>query len=395
VLTLTSGKIITNANRVDIFNRTAAAVSSGNISSYVEGNLRRYMSQTGGTGVYDFPVGTSLRGYERISFNITIPLPSTVNYWTMAFSNTSPATNVAMGSECTVNYHTGGLLALNHGFWQVTSTPGTLATGLMNVTNYNRSYSNPLGAGWTVMYNKTLVNNAANWLLNPFPSSPCLNTPVTAVTRNSVSVPALFSGTPVWFGTAQSVTPLPVELLRFEAKPYIKSIGTFWATATETNNKGFELERSINGNDFTIIAWIEGHGTSSQLHEYSYEDMNVTQGIRYYYRLKQIDLNGTYVYSDVITAQLPKGKNSLYTLMPNPYSHNTTLSIFLDNASVISIDVIDVLGQHVSTIAKGYYNAGAYSFDFSAKTLGYSSGMYTMRITVDGQTFNELLIETE
>jgi hypothetical protein len=395
VLTLTSGKIITNANRVDIFNRTATAVSPGNISSYVEGNLRRYMSQTGGTGVYDFPVGTSLKGYERISFNITTALPNTVNYWTMTFSNTSPATNAAMGAECTVNYHTAGLLALNHGYWQVTSTPGTLASGLMNITNYNRSYSNPLGAGWTVMYNKTLVNNPANWILNPFPSSPCLNTPVTAVTRNSISVPALFSGTPVWFGTAQSVTPLPVELLRFEAKPYIKSIGTFWATATETNNKGFELERSINGNDFTIIAWIEGHGTSSQLHEYSYEDMNVTQGIRYYYRLKQIDLNGTYVYSDVITAQLPKGKNSLYTLMPNPYSHNTTLSIFLDNASVINIDVIDVLGQHVSTVAKGYYNAGAYSFDFSAKTLGYSSGMYTMRITVDGQTFNELLIETE
>ncbi|MEP7169028.1 MAG: hypothetical protein ABI855_06610, partial [Bacteroidota bacterium] len=396
VLTLTSGKIITNANRVDIFNRAATAVSPGNVNSYVEGNLRRYMSNTGGTGVYDFPVGTSLRGYERISFNITTALPAAVNYWHINFSNTSPATNVAMGTECAVNYHTAGMLALDHGYWVVASSPSSLASGVMNVTNYNRNWSTPLGAGWTVMYNKTLSNVAANWLLNPFPSAPCLGTPVTATARNNVNAAALFSSAaPVWFGTAQSVTPLPVELVRFEAKPYIKSIGTFWSTASETNNKGFELERSTDGNDFTKIAWIPGHGNTSQLNNYSYEDMNVIQGIRYYYRLKQIDFNGSFVYSMTVTAQLPKGKNSLYTLMPNPYSESTTMTLFLDNASEVSIEVVDVLGRHISTLANGHYNSGTHTFNFSAKTLGYSSGTYTMLINVDGQIFNELLIETE
>jgi len=395
MLTLTNGKIITGANRVDIFNRNAGAVTPGNVGSYVEGNLRRYMSQTGGTGVYDFPVGTSLRGYERISFNITTALANTVNYWHVNFNNATPATNLAMGTECSVNYHTAGLMALDHGYWQITSSPSTIGSGILNVTNYNRNWSTALGAGWTVMYNKTLSNVAANWQLNPFPSSPCLGTPVTATARNNISVPALFSGIPVWFGTAQSVTPLPVELIRFEAKPYVKSIGTIWATASETNNKGFDLERSIDGIDFTKIAWIEGHGNTSQLNNYSYEDMHVTPGVRYYYRLKQIDYNGSFVYSMTVSAQLPKGKNSLYTLMPNPYGQNTTLSIFLDNVSDVSVKITDILGRHVATLAQGIYSAGTHSFDFSAKSFGYSSGTYTMLIKIDGQTFNELLIETE
>src|SRR6185436_9167795 len=387
--TLTNGKIITGANRVDIFNRNAGAVTPGNVGSYVEGNLRRYMSQTGGTGVYDFPVGTSLRGYERISFNITTALANTVNYWHVNFNNATPATNLAMGTECSVNYHTAGLMALDHGYWQITSSPSTIGSGILNVTNYNRNWSTALGAGWTVMYNKTLSNVAANWQLNPFPSSPCLGTPVTATARNNISVPALFSGIPVWFGTAQSVTPLPVELIRFEAKPYVKSIGTIWATASETNNKGFDLERSIDGIDFTKIAWIEGHGNTSQLNNYSYEDMHVTPGVRYYYRLKQIDYNGSFVYSMTVSAQLPKGKNSLYTLMPNPYGQNTTLSIFLDNVSDVSVKITDILGRHVATLAQGIYSAGTHSFDFSAKSFGYSSGTYTMLIKIDGQTFNE------
>jgi hypothetical protein len=96
-----------------------------------------------------------------------------------------------------------------------------------------------------------------------------------------------------------------------------------------------------------------------------------------------------------VTAQLPKGKNSLYTLIPNPYNEKTSLAIYLDNASRVSINVSDILGRHIATLADGLYNAGTHSFDFSAKELGYSSGTYTMLITVDGQTFNELLIETE
>src|SRR6185436_13103338 len=112
-LTLTYGKIIaaiSGNNRVDVFNRAAASVTTGNVNSYVEGALRRYMPNTGGIGSYDFPVGTSLRGYERINFNLTSALSNTVDYWNVYFNNTSPATNTALGNECSANYHPGGLL---------------------------------------------------------------------------------------------------------------------------------------------------------------------------------------------------------------------------------------------------------------------------------------------
>lgn len=400
-LTLTYGRILgtcmhaTDA-RVEISSRVAAAVSAGNINSYVQGSLRRYMPNTGGIGSYDFPVGTSARGYERINFNLTAALPNTVDYWDVFFDDAVNPASPAFTTECSSTYHS-GLFALNHGTWKVLSSPATLATGTMNVTNYNRGYSNPvLGSGWTVMYNNANNNGVSNWLLQPFPAFPCAAPPITAVLRNSMSVGTLFnSGNPVWFGTAQSLTPLPVELLSFDAKSLRSSILLNWNTGSERNNKGFDVEKTLTPPDnFKKIGWVAGHGSTTMMNYYNFEDVDVKPGKNYYYRLKQIDYNGEVQYSKIIAANIGDGEVTL-NVLPNPYANNTNITYSLKHDGQIKLEIFSILGQKVATLVDGYQQSGSYQYQFSAKYFGFDPGMYTIRIEVNEEVYVKRIVETE
>jgi hypothetical protein len=397
-ITLTYGKIIAATagnNRVDVFNRTATSVSSGNINSYIEGALRRYMPNSGGTGSYDFPVGTALRGYERINFNFTAALPNTVDYWNIYFDNTSPATNISLGAECSCNYHAAGLLALNHGFWNVESSPASLASGIMNVTHYNRSYSNPTGSGWTVMYNKTMNNIPSDWLLNPVSASPCIASPITAVQRNNLNVAALFTSEPVWFGTAQSQTPLPVDLLSFESESRKSDILLKWTTASEKNNKGFELQRTLTPPDnFEKIEWLDGHGSTSTINYYDFEDKNVKPGANYFYRLKQIDFNGKIEYSKIVAGKISTAEND-FNIMPNPYSGTTNIIYNLNETARVKIEIINSMGQKIKTVVDDFQHEGSYQYQFSATNSGFAPGVYEVRFLIDSQLYSKRILETK
>jgi hypothetical protein len=399
-LTLTTGRIIAgfshaSDNRVDLYNRTTAATSIGSTTSYVEGALRRYMNNTGGIGTYNFPVGSPGRGYELIGFNITTALPVSVNYWNVFFDESTIPASPLYAMECSSQYHQGGLLALNHGIWSVQSTPGTLASGIMNVTNYNRSYTNPVGNGWTVQYDKALDNSIGNWLLEPFPAFPCANPLIGSVLRNSMRASVLFTGNPVWFATAQSSVPLPVELLSLDARAAKNSILLNWTTASEKNNKGFDVERTTSPPDnFAKIGWIEGHGSSPITHNYNFEDAAVKGGIEYYYRLKQIDYNKNFEYSKIVSAKIDQSVIIL-NVIPNPYSGYTNIIYTLTEQSRVKLEVYNSMGQKVATLINGLQTAGQYTFDFSAKALGYSKGIYSVVIQVNDQVFSKRIMEIE
>ncbi len=96
-----------------------------------------------------------------------------------------------------------------------------------------------------------------------------------------------------------TLTPIPVELISFTANASEGLVELSWITATETNNQGFEVQRSAGGGEFEAIAFVEGHGTTTETQTYSYSDRNVNVG-SYSYRLKQIDFDGTFEYSDEI-----------------------------------------------------------------------------------------------
>lgn len=401
ILTLTNGKIIAgvgtaaaNDNRVELLNSGTGAITTGNASSYIEGTLRRKMNSA--SGGYDFPVGTAAKGYQRINFNFTTALPAGVVYWNVYFNNTAPATNTGLSSECSSNYHPAGLFALDNGYWSVETSPASIGTGIMNVTNYNGnlSWTVGLGAGWTVMYNNTTNNGAGNWLLNPFPAFPCVSSLVTSVLRNNMQISSLFTGNPVWFGTAQSQSPLPVELLNLEAHPLLKSINLKWTTASESNNRGFELERALlEPGNFKKIGWLQGKGTTTSAHDYDFEDINVQPGITYFYRLKQMDLNGNVNYSKTVAAKLT-GSAFNFSVSPNPYTKSTNIIIDLKEFSSISLSIYNSWGQKVATLFEGKKPEGSYTFRFSAEEKGYTSGMYAVKFQINDLIFSKTIIET-
>jgi hypothetical protein len=420
-LTLNNGKIITNTLRVDVFNRSLTAITAGNVSSYVENNtgalinqgLRKYLWNTGGvTGQYEFPVGTAAQGYQRMSWTINSPWAASgaMNFVTVTFNNTWPTaggSNAALGPECAApNYHTGGAVALNNGVWEVrpNATSTFNSAGSMDVTLYNRSYSNPF-LGYTVQYNKNStagsITTAANWQLNPFPI-PCVgNPPITAVIRRGLNIQTVLATFPLlpitYFNTAQTIQPLPVELLNFDAVGLQTAIHVKWATASETNNKGFDLERTTNPQDnFEKIAWIDGHGSTTNDNYYSLDDRDVKPGVTYYYRLKQTDFNGDYEYSKIASGSIGEEVTGFaFNVIPNPYSGNTSISYTLKENSMVKIEVVNVLGQQVKELYNDNQQAGDYHYEFSAKASGYTEGIYTVRVYINEQVFTKRILETE
>ncbi len=147
--------------------------------------------------------------------------------------------------------------------------------------------------------------------------------------------------------SSQSNTALPVELVELRANPidntYIK---VTWTTASEFNNQGFEVQRSIDGANFTSIGFINGNGTSNQTHNYYFDDYNVQFGVKYYYRLKQIDINGSYKYTYIVSAGLEQtDKFTINELYPNPTASESYVNIYTPTDNILYYAVLNDLGQ--------------------------------------------------
>jgi hypothetical protein len=156
-----------------------------------------------------------------------------------------------------------------------------------------------------------------------------------------------------------------------------------WETSSETNNLGFYIERrnsssTENQTDWIEIGFIEGKGSSTERNFYSFEDQLLNDGT-YQYRLRQIDYDGTFKYSNEVEVNLFSIKSfELSQNYPNPFNPTTTISFQIPEESFISLKVFDAIGTEVETIAEGKYPAGVHEVVFNAEKL--SSGLYMYRI---------------
>jgi hypothetical protein len=174
---------------------------------------------------------------------------------------------------------------------------------------------------------------------------------------------------------------IPVELTSFTAKANAKEVELSWITATETNNQGFEVQRS-NGGEFETIAFVNGNGTTTETHAYSYTDKDVNAG-SYNYRLKQVDFDGTFEYSNVV--QVDVSAPTVFALeqnYPNPFNPSTTINFSLPVDSKVSLKVFDILGQEVASLLNGNFVAGSHAVNFNASSL--NSGVYMYRLEATG-----------
>lgn len=143
---------------------------------------------------------------------------------------------------------------------------------------------------------------------------------------------------------------LPVELLDFSAKSKETHIQLDWSTATEINNDGFEVQRSIDGENFETIAWVEGNGNTTNVQTYQYEDYEAKVGMNYY-RLKQIDFDGEFEYTYIVSAKLGSVEGiTISNLRPNPANERVFIDIETDEASLSVITVYNHMGQKAAVI---------------------------------------------
>ena len=174
----------------------------------------------------------------------------------------------------------------------------------------------------------------------------------------------------------------PVELTSFKASTVNGNVNLTWATATETNNKGFQVERKSADGQYQNVAFVNGHGTTTQPEQYTYMDQNVAQG-HYTYRLKQMDFDGSYKYSNAVEVDVTTP--AVYSLdqnYPNPFNPTTKIDFSLANNSKVTLKVYDVLGRQIAELLNSNLTAGSHTVNFNASSI--PSGVYFYRLEAKG-----------
>jgi len=183
-----------------------------------------------------------------------------------------------------------------------------------------------------------------------------------------------------------------VELVYFSAIVNDDVVELNWMTSTETNNKGFEVQRS-RGGEFETIGFVEGNGTTTESQSYSYLDKNVVSG-KYKYRLKQLDYDGSSNYSNEIEVQVTSPSTfSLEQNYPNPFNPSTKIKYSIPRSSDFVLKIFDVLGREITTLVNEVKSTGIYELEFDASNLPSGTYFYQLRAGSFIETKKMILIK--
>ncbi|MDC1395791.1 T9SS type A sorting domain-containing protein, partial [Bacteroidia bacterium] len=224
-------------------------------------------------------------------------------------------------------------------------------------------FANPHNSGVTGI---VLVNNTTagtdNWVYAPHNSGHSAEFKVST-----------FSGG--GGGGGAGGNPLPVELIHFDAQAAANHTADLhWATASEINNNYFDVERSYNGETFETVGQVDGNGTTNQRLDYNFIDESIrTTEMNVFYRLKQVDFDGVFEYSDVRVVRFD-GKVEMLEIAAYPNPFNQELTIRISTAELYSIEVTDLNGLVMLNIERE--DKGTHSLDLST----WASGVYIVNV---------------
>lgn len=258
--------------------------------------------------------------------------------------------------------------------WEIGSTKQiTWNSTEINYVNIEYSYNN--GLSWNTVVLSYPNSNVYNWTVPNILSDNCL-----------VRIGDYPSSYDVSDNSFSIVEPVPVELTSFSSEVVGNDVTLHWTTATETNNSEFNVQRSVISGEGKNFEWltlgiVNGNGTTTEPQIYSFVDENISAGI-FQYRLKQIDYNGAFEYSNSIEVEInPPTKFSLEQNYPNPFNPSTTIQFNIAKDSYVSLKVYNINGEEISSLIEGYKQAGTYSLNFEPNNL--PSGIYLYRIVTE------------
>lgn len=193
---------------------------------------------------------------------------------------------------------------------------------------------------------------------------------------------------------------LPVELQEFNAIPGNAKVTLCWTTESETENLGFILSRKVKGESvkyediasYLTDKALEGHGSTSERHNYSYTDYDVISGVTYSYKIEDVDYSGTAKMHDIVVTATPTGEAEqtvcdgfrLQACYPNPFNPETTLRFELGEAADVRVQVYDLLGNLLNTLTNTTYQPGLHSLTWNGRDMNnrlLSTGIYFMQVS--------------
>ncbi len=312
--------------------------------------------------------------YSSDGGNSWVPQTTTgeVNSYAVWFNS---ATMGLMGGD------TGGLDATTDGgtTWAPITSPGAVASA--GITGVDNQWWFAQQASPGVIYYSS--DNAATWTTQ-------YTSPTTgqfyhiAKSRNGNWALAVRSDG----GISSYTITVPVELTSFTASTNdAGQVVLNWRTATETNNRIFEIERKTTNSDYSTVGFVDGAGTTTEPHNYSFIDRNVASG-DYTYRLKQIDFDGRSEYSDAVNISVTGPTTfDLAQNYPNPFNPTTQINFSIPETGNVKLAVYNTIGQEVATLVNGAMAAGQHEVTFNAKSL--PSGAYFYKL----QTGSSVMIK--
>ncbi|GAB5521781.1 MAG: hypothetical protein RhofKO_40320 [Rhodothermales bacterium] len=186
------------------------------------------------------------------------------------------------------------------------------------------------------------------------------------------------------FVFASNTNALPVELTAFDATLNGDAVALTWATASETNNAGFEVQWAMMdadaATDWTVASFVDGHGTTLEAQRYTYQLDGLEPGT-YHFRLRQVDFDGTFAYSPEVELTLEIAESYwLSPAYPNPFNPQAQFEVMVRRSQPVAVRVYDVAGRQVLQLRSGILEAGTrHRFQIDGSTL--ASGTYLIRVT--------------
>ncbi len=337
-----------------------ATNSGGSVNSHIVGTVIKK-----GNDAFTFPLGTSTR---YMPIGISAPANIT-DVFSARFIETSPTI---------AGYDVTQLDAfLNHvsncEYWTLSQSTGNSPVLITQSWDAN-------SCGITALADLLVAQwNSSQWVSlgnSGFTGTTTQGTLTAATATAGFSVFTVGSGAP---------TALPVKLIKFEAKANADAVDLYWKTAEELNNDYFSIERSNDGYHFNEIDQMSGYGTTMQAQDYQYTDYYPEPGINYY-RLKQVDYNGAFEYSPIVTVDMNQGlANSLAitNVYPNPFNRDFTIDFTLGSDGPLEIIIS---GQNGALLAHQTFDAyqGSQSFYYPGLDQ-IAAGIYFLTMRQSGQ----------
>ena len=369
------------------YTETFTAANRGILSGTCSNNNPTSCASFDFTGV-DWTIGGNLSGVDSEGFFTTSGYLHASDLdeeacWISPTLDISSAANISFTVIFTIPAGSG---------WDSGSAPGSIDYADVKYSIDGSAFITLPNASGCPASPYTISGNECSGLIGPLTFTPT----ISGLSGNTLDIQVCFdTNSSSEFGRIEEISVpqanvviLPVELISFKGEKGEKEILLKWVTASELNNEKFEIEHSSNNRPYEKIGEVNGHGTTYQVSNYSFQHFNPTIGNNYY-RLKQVDSDNQFEYSRVIAISFEKDNGGIGNFYPNP---SKTGIVNLDfnahqNTDVI-VTVFDMTGEMVSKQVIRILKGGNH-FDFSI----LRNGVYHVRIETErAQTYRKLIL---